>query len=274
MQLSKATLVLVAACLLGSTTQAQVVGVEGDRADAAPVAGESICCKRKREGKLVPRSFGVITRKCNTFTCPEGYGALSVELQDSTVCTNGCNVDTCCTGTGDLPVNTDNISAPASTSPDITPNDSPDTEFADEFVMGISGESCEDVCTGRGQICNVDTTVSMIRAAWTAGGDASAVVGIMERNGGECPNGHNNEDYYSLPGVGNGNCEVSNNYGTADGTVMFNCAGKFDTVERLCFCNAANFVAPAADATVAQAPVEVPVQEPVDEALAVEEPAV
>ncbi|KNC69486.1 hypothetical protein SARC_18003, partial [Sphaeroforma arctica JP610] len=87
--------------------------------------------------------------------------------------------------------------------------------FVNEFVMGTAGQSCEDVCTGRDQICNVDTTVSMIRAAWATGGDANAVVSIIEKNGGVCPNGANNQDYYSLPGIGNGNCEIADNYGTA-----------------------------------------------------------
>ncbi|KNC69982.1 hypothetical protein SARC_17497, partial [Sphaeroforma arctica JP610] len=109
--------------------------------------------------------------------------------------------------------------------------------FEDEFVMGTAGQSCEEVCSGRAQVCDVDNTVSMIRAAWAAGGSANAVVSVIEENGGVCPNGANNQDYYSLPGVGTGNCEISNNYGTADGSVMFNCLGKFDTVERLCFCN-------------------------------------
>ncbi|KNC78525.1 hypothetical protein SARC_09050 [Sphaeroforma arctica JP610] len=103
--------------------------------------------------------------------------------------------------------------------------------------MGAAGETCDQVCLGLGQVCNVDTTVSKLREAWSTAGSADGIKSVMEANGGVCINGANNQDYYSLPGIGNGNCEISDNYGTADVSVMFNCLGSFATVERLCYCS-------------------------------------
>ncbi|KNC76513.1 hypothetical protein SARC_10989 [Sphaeroforma arctica JP610] len=57
--------------------------------------GDSICCARKRQGNLVPRSMGSIIRLCNTYQCP-GDGYHNTEELDQQQCTGGCNVDTCC----------------------------------------------------------------------------------------------------------------------------------------------------------------------------------
>eukprot|EP01134_Creolimax_fragrantissima_P007446 CFRG7446T1 len=106
---------------------------------------EPICCKRKREGTLVPRTLGAITRYCSTYTCPSGY--LPREDQDVTVCVQGCNIQTCCIDDISGICGTDPCFNDASCTPDETL-----ANFTCECPEGYGGDLCEYFLSNTGEL--------------------------------------------------------------------------------------------------------------------------